>query len=349
MNRPALGILSTEPLEPRVRKTQVVVRQKRVAQSYEQYDGFKLHLLRKGNRPSTVKSAVEIVARVFRNYSIETVDSYIMSLLNNGKKNNYVNVIVTFLRMYGHYIKNEKLQNLTHLKAEGFVKAIMDDAEIEAFLNLPPTSYHTRIRKQHYIYTLLWKCCAYSGARTGEIANLTVDQIDFGRGIFMVDGKTGARNVPIASILVPELKRHIATLKGQYVFPSLRAKHPINKGSWGFDFHNRIRRLGIKRANLSPYSLRHSFITRMLDEDVNIFKVQKIVGHKQISTTAIYTHLTTKDITTALQRDRLSRRNLSPDETIKLGKEALEKLGFMVIENRQLKNGNLNFVVKFLE
>jgi hypothetical protein len=54
----------------------------------------------------------------------------------------------------------------------------------------------------------------------------------------------------------------------------------------------------------------------MLGEDVNIFKVQKIVGHRQISTTAGYTHLTTKDIINAIKKDPLARGGLPPEDVL---------------------------------
>lgn len=87
--------------------------------------------------------------------------------------------------------------------------------------------------------------------------------------------------------------------------------------NWHYNFHTRLKRLGIKRKNLTPYSLRHSLITRLLEEDVNLFKVQKLVGHHQIETTAHYTHLTTKDLQETIKKHPLIRKSTSPLEILK--------------------------------
>ena len=172
--------------------------------------------------------------------------------------------------------------------------------------------------------TLFWKCLAYSGARPGEIAHLQIGDVDFGRQIFLVNGKTGHRQIPIASNLLPELTEYIKNLSGDYLFPSRKGgiskrqlAPVIDDTDWGYDFHQRIKRLGIKRKNLTPYSLRHSFVTRMLSEDINIFKVQKIVGHRRITTTQQYTHLTTKDMIQTISQDPLARHQKTSEERYK--------------------------------
>jgi len=209
----------------------------------------------------------------------------------------------------------------------------MSDAEIEAFLSLPPPTNGERVKNNYAVWTLFFKILAYSGMRPGEVAHLAIDRVDFGRQVFVLeDTKTNTpRYVPIAPALLSDLTDHIKTLTGDKLFPSTRGgkfrqNGVVNDVDWGYNFHSRIKRLGIKRKNLRPYSLRPSFITRMLDEDVNIFKVQKIVGHRQISTTAHYTHLTTKDITRAINKDPLSRASLPYYERLKLFREGTRKL-----------------------
>lgn len=174
--------------------------------------------------------------------------------------------------------------------------------------------------------TLFWRCLAYSGARTGEIAGLTIGNVDFGRSVFIVDGKTGKRNVPINPLLKNELTEWIKNLEGTLLFPAQKNDRPIERATWNLDFKKRLKRLGMKREKLTPYSLRHSFITRMLEEDINLFKVQKIVGHRKIETTAHYTHLTTKDIVTIIKKDPLGHSTLSFSERFMMFRENMRKL-----------------------
>lgn len=164
--------------------------------------------------------------------------------------------------------------------------------------------------------------------RPGEVAKLTINDIDFGRGVFILR-KTKTNNsrlVPIPENIEDDLQKWLQQLKGALLFPKTTKYEPIEAVSWNRAFQERISRLGIKRTNLTPYSLRHSFITRLLEEDVNLFKVQKLVGHRQIKTTAHYTHLTIKDIQRAIRKHPAIMKATSPKRIITYLKEFIESL-----------------------
>jgi integrase len=148
----------------------------------------------------------------------------------------------------------------------------MSDEEIEAFLKLPPP-FITRIDprsnktllyrfdvKAWTVWTLFFKILAYSGMRSGEVAHLTIESVDFGRQVFILeDTKTNTpRFVPIAPALLEEISAYVKTLSGKYLFPSkkgsisTRQKAPvIDDTDWGYQFHKRLTLLGIKRKNLT--------------------------------------------------------------------------------------------------
>jgi integrase len=177
----------------------------------------------------------------------------------------------------------------------------------------------------HYAFwTLFYSVLAFTGMRPGELAGMTVDRVDFGQKVFLLrseDVKTKtSRLVPIPERVSKQLYEYVQTLKGEYLFPSQRTKNrktgkpTIDDVDWGYNFHTRINRLGIKRAGLTPYSLRHSIITRLLDEDVNLFRVQRLVGHSQIATTAHYYHHSTKALQQTVQKDPLARKTTTTQE-----------------------------------
>ena len=233
----------------------------------------------------------------------------------------------------------------------------MSDSEIEAFLNLP-APYSTVLnantgelqtiqtsKKQYEIWTLFFSIMAYTGMRPQEVALLTPDLVDFGRKIFIVpeeNSKTHTeRYVPIPPNILDKVENHVKELQGEYLFParnggtSRSGKAVVNNVQWGYNFHARCKRLGIKRKGLVPYSLRHSLITRLLEEDVNIFKVQKIVGHKRLETTAGYTHMTTKDIQQAITKHPLIRKATDPRSIIEAFKEIVRSFEFEKNEKLQ--------------
>lgn len=296
---------------------------------------FKLYVIKSGRKKQTAEWHVSLISRllgVSKNLDLDQINAFLLEMIEQGRKGTYVNAHIDSLRVYGRFIGDDRFTSITYFKEQVFVQATMSDSEIESFLTLPPKTGGEKAITNYNTWTLFFKILAYTGMRPGEVAHLTIDTVDFGRQVFVLeDTKTNTpRYVPISSALTGDLTEHIKKLDGKYLFPSSRRGQyrqggVVNDVDWGYNFHDRIKRLGIKRKNLRPYSLRPSFITRMLDEDVNIFKVQKIVGHRQISTTAHYTHLTTKDITNAIKKDPLSRLTLPFYDRMKMFRELVRK------------------------
>lgn len=308
----------------------------------DELTAFKLFLIqerlpnRRQRSPKTVALHLQLLSRVrdaVPDLSPPGIMQHLLSLHEQGRKGSYLNDYIDTLHVYGRFKQTPLYETLRYFPEEEFVKATMSKEEIEQFLALPAKRKGVKQLEQHNRWTLFFKILAYSGMRCGEVAHLTVDAVDFGRQVYILtETKTHtSRYVPIAQHLIPELQAYIKTLTGTYLFPSRNGGTGRQGGvfsdvQWGYHFHDRIKQLGIKRKNLSPYSLRHSFITRMLDEDVSLPKVQKIVGHRRIDTTMHYTHLTTKDITKAIEKDPLSRQELPFEHRFKLFRESVRNL-----------------------
>ena len=305
-------------------------------QRLSKYKDFYLWL-KQTRRESSCRSVVDILENLLRDSSTpyptyDYVQEYILKRQLEGRRGKYLNKFIVYTKVYTRYLKEKSLPcdikclELRELKEEAVNKATLSDEEIEAFLTLPNEAWqrHGKTKKLmkrkqgpgYEVWTLWFSIMAYSGMRPTEISHLTVNDVDFGRNVFVIrETKThDTRLVPIAEPLLEPLKEHLKTCEN-YLFPSRRGGNNGGFGAvfdsvdWGYNFHTRIKRLGIKRTNLTVYSLRHSFITRLLSEDINIYKVQKIVGHRQLSTTLSYTHLTTKDIQKAILKDPLFTRS----------------------------------------
>lgn len=274
--------------------------------------GFSLFLRQRrgkqANKPTTRDLYVQQLKLLLR--EVPTLDeagllSFFSRLLESGRKASYVNRLFVVLHVYGEYKQTERFKSFRIMEEEAAQKSTMSEKEIEQFLSLSDGAK----------WNLFWQILCFSGMRAGEVASLTKSSVDVERGVFHADGKTGPRIVPIAPAVIPNLKSYLGTLRGHYLFPGSH-NTPITRQGWGQMFDRRAERLGIKRPGLSAHSLRHSFITRMLDEDVNLFKVQKIVGHRKLETTQQYTHLTTKGIVNAMKKDPLGRSTMSPSDVL---------------------------------
>lgn len=294
---------------------------------------FKQYLLKNGRKESTARNYVVALRKLLQvspTLEQKKVDFYLLTLVNSGKRHSYLNNLIDLTRLYRRYLGLEE-QKIGYYCDQNFVKATMSDEEIESFLSLKPWG-RTQNKHNYEVWTIFFSIMAFTGMRPGEVAHLTVNTCDFGRGIFILeDTKTNEpRFVPIPPNIADKIQKHISTLTGEYLFPSLMGGNHNGVGQvvdnvdWYYNFHQRIDKLGIKRKNLTVYSLRHSFITRLLEEDVNLFKVQKIVGHRRLETTQAYSHMTTKDIQEAIKKHPLIRSSTKPEEILQAFIEAIK-------------------------
>ncbi len=290
---------------------------------------FIIYLKRQGQAPGTIDNNVFLIKKILYKLnplSKELLDEMIYEMIENHNAKSYIEQHVTVVRHWGKcfdleikdYIAPQKIK----VDREEFIKGTFADDEIDRFLELPYWGKGNGLYKQRYgMMTLFFSIWAYSGMRGGEISKLTVDDVDFGRNVFIVrKGKLGAgRTVAISPFILPLLHEHIETLAGRYLFPALhRTGCPhIKDDAWSEHFNKRIAKIGIKRKNLTGYSFRHSFITRNVEEQKNSLPhIQAQVGHRKLDTTAKYIHLSEKAKREVVLNDRLLKRGSTIEEAL---------------------------------
>lgn len=320
-------------------------------------DFYNYLLLVRGVRESTATFYVQKVGVLFRlspRLTKAALEDSMATLKSKGAKNSYLNKLREISRVYCDFLKysgqavDEGIYTIKKLKEEAVIRATMSDSEIEAFLAVPPKRNGTKETLNHLQWTLFFKLLAFTGARPQEIAKLTINLVDFGRQVLIVpeeNSKTHtSRYIPIPPNISAELQEYCKNREG-YLFESRQGGNArfgigvFSNTQWGYQFHERCKAIGLRRQGLCVYSLRHSLITRLLEEDVNIFKVQKIVGHKRLETTAGYTHMTTKDIQMAITKHPLIRKATSPMQILGALKEIVRSFEF---ENNDNFEFNMN-------
>lgn len=224
----------------------------------------------------------------------ESFETYLFSLHSQGRRNATINKYISIIKTYGRYMKWAWVEDLKRWKNQDVFTATLSDEEIELFLALPLPP-ETPI-KRWKMWTMFFTIQAYTGMRNNEIATLIVNQVDFGTNNFnLLETKTVNRRVPIPKFILPKLHEYVSECD-TLLFPSSRSFTSVSRDAWHQQFTRRITLLGIKRDNLHPYSLRHSWITAMIGEGVGLSQVMRIAGHKNITTTEKYTHLVNKDL-----------------------------------------------------
>jgi integrase/recombinase XerD len=137
-----------------------------------------------------------------------------------------------------------------------------------------------------------------SGLRLSELKNLRLEQLHLDAGFINVIGKGNKeRVVPVGRTAVAALNRFIEAGRPKLITPKSPANVFLNKRGTAFAsvtlwlrIKNRVRRAGIER-NITPHMLRHSFATHLLEHGADLRVIQELLGHANIGTTEIYTHV----------------------------------------------------------
>jgi integrase/recombinase XerD len=169
---------------------------------------------------------------------------------------------------------------------------VLGEAEVAALLAAPDPGTPTGLRDQALLEVLY-----ATGLRVSELVGLTIKQLDLRRGLVRPLGKGGKeRLVPMVALAVDKLQLYLEQgrprlLKGRespYVFINYRGGRLSRQGFWKL-LKQYALKAGVK--TLSPHTLRHSFATHLLSRGANLRVLQMLLGHADLATTQIYTHL----------------------------------------------------------
>jgi integrase/recombinase XerD len=147
-----------------------------------------------------------------------------------------------------------------------------------------------------------------TGARVSEVASIKVSWVSLDYGFIRCQGKgSKQRIVPIGTKAVNSVKRYLQDVRpllskgkdGETLFLSRTGKTLRRENIWEL-VKKYAKCAGIK--NVSPHTLRHSFATHLLEGGADLRSVQEMLGHANISTTQIYTHVDRKYLKSVHQK-----------------------------------------------
>jgi integrase/recombinase XerD len=211
---------------------------------------------------------------------------------------------ITTLRMlYKYLIKNEILTNditanIDNLKLGRHLPDVLTVDEVNDLLDIKiNTIFDIRTKAMlEIMYS--------SGLRVSELVNLELSDIDTYNDTILINGKgSKERIVPIGEYSKKYLNDYLQVrnelIKRKNGNPNklFLNNHgmPITRNGFNFLLNNILKEKGIKK-NITPHTLRHSFATHMLDNGADLRSIQELLGHSDIVTTRIYTHVSKKQI-----------------------------------------------------
>lgn len=169
----------------------------------------------------------------------------------------------------------------------------LSEADVEALLAAPETEDPLGLRDRAML-EVLYAC----GLRVSELVGLTLEQLNLRQGVVRVFGKgSKERLVPLGEEAIVWLERYLRNARddllggrpSDVLFPSLRGEQMTRQTFWyRIKYHAKVAGIG---KSLSPHTLRHAFATHLLNHGADLRVVQMLLGHSDLSTTQIYTHI----------------------------------------------------------
>ena len=200
-----------------------------------------------------------------------------------------------FLKKENYYKGN--IPDIESPKKPKHLPNCLSEEEIDRLLEAPDLSTPTGIRNRAMLETMY-----SSGLRVSELLNLKKGQVNLRKCIITVFGKGAKeRKVPIAEFAVEYIKKYISEVRNQseykgsdYLFINKKGE-PLSRVFFFKQVRKYSELAGIEMT-ISPHTLRHSFATHLLNHGAQLRMVQGMLGHTNIATTQIYTHVSSEKL-----------------------------------------------------
>jgi integrase/recombinase XerC len=174
---------------------------------------------------------------------------------------------------------------------------VLRSDEVERLLQLPPADDAMGARDRAVLESLYG-----SGLRVGELCGLDVDDLDLHSRTVRVTGKgRKQRQLPVGDAAARALMSYVQEARPQLLEKASRSNYALFLNARGMRLQrrsvNRImeKYLGADGSRIvGPHALRHSFATHLLDNGADLRSVQELLGHENLATTQIYTHVSTE-------------------------------------------------------
>ncbi len=229
------------------------------------------------------------------NITSDEIENYIRDLFQKGFKTSSIKRKMSALKQFFKFLYSEEIISenpMTFISQPKKVRSlpkIITEEEIELLRESTKylSTYEEQIRMDLILYLLYG-----SGLRVSELISLKHNSFVESKFIRLIGKGRKERIVPIASKVIELLSVWREICKDSiWLFPSSNPQKHITRQRI-FQLIKQVTNLsGIDRNKISPHVLRHAFATHILDHGADLLSVKKMLGHQDISTTEIYTHV----------------------------------------------------------
>ena len=264
------------------------------ATSYDYKDSLeklKTELKLKGSSELTVKNYHWFVNRFLQNSSKaieelteDDVKKFLAGMMDS-KSRSTLSLAASSLKYFFSEIINKPLTGIRLPRKDKKLPSVLSKEEVRSLIESATN------RKSRLIVKMLYS----SGLRVSELVNLKCRDINLNEKLGWVRAGKGGKDrfFVIAELLIPELETRLKESENEYLFSS--DKEHLTPRNIQKIIKNLAKKANINKK-VTPHTMRHTYATHLLEAGVDIRKIQTILGHENLSTTQIYTHVSAEEI-----------------------------------------------------
>ena len=222
---------------------------------------------------------------------IELIRKYLKHLYDNNYKNRTISRKVSSLKSYFKYLENEGIIDdnpmslISNPKIEKTLPNYLNYNDLEKLLNYPDINKKNGLRD-----ALILEMLYSSGCRVSELSSIKVKDINFKDRKILILGKGNKeRYVYYGSKCENLLNKYLEKENNEYLFTN-KHKNKLNERMIRKIVDENARRAGLD-VHVTPHTLRHTYATHLLNDGADLKSVGDLLGHENLSTTQIYTHI----------------------------------------------------------
>ena len=238
-----------------------------------------------------------------RDADSEMVQGYMNWMLGRGKSAASVTRFLASVKSFYNYllangnVKENPAKGVAAAKVERKYPEILTSREVELFLE-QPQCVDAKGFRDHAMLELLYA----TGIRVSELISLNVTDLNLAAGFIRCASRGKERIIPLYHTAIKALTDYVRTIRPQLIadteeaalFVNMNGERMSRQGFWKIIKYYQ-EKTGIQKE-ITPHTLRHSFAVHLLENGADLRSIQEMLGHADISSTQIYTHVVKKQL-----------------------------------------------------
>lgn len=231
------------------------------------------------------------------------VRDYMNWMQGHGKSAASVTRFLASIKSFYNYLisqgilKNNPAKGITAAKVERKYPEILTSKEVELFLE-QPLCIDAKGFRDHAMLELLYA----TGIRVSELISLDIGDLNLAAGLIRCESKGKERVIPLYQTAIKALQDYVKNIRPQLIadsneealFVNMNGERMSRQGFWKIIKYYQ-EKAGIEKE-ITPHTLRHSFAAHLLENGADLRSIQEMLGHADISSTQIYTHVVKRQL-----------------------------------------------------